>query len=455
MGAPAADAPPAFPVGLVAMVLAIALALAACWGEEIWARRVASRHVEALALPRLPGKSQGLVMQEGALATGHTLPLYGSSELYCCGRPYRATDLFTGAPTGFDTFAAGRNGTADLFFMQTFAALGDALRGKKILVSISPTWFFERHGLPADAYAANFSPEIAYAFAFEAPISRAVRAAGARRMLDYPDTLRDQPLLRAALEDLANPTLFHLARYYVLAPLGRLYALSLRLQDAVQAIRFIDKHHWIKPDGSPRPEHLDWVRLARRGTAIAERRDTTNDFGFPNVMYRRQLRRGRLDRDAIERRRSGASNRDGSLLPAPTAWEDAMSSSAEWTDLELELRVLREVGALPIVIVPPLDGGWDDYTELSAPEREKLYDHFDRVMEQAKVPWIDLRAHDEDGYFLTDPGAHYSSRGWIFVDRALDMFWHGESIASIRAALVTLAEEVPAPPVAPATRPRR
>ncbi|HLY38454.1 MAG TPA: D-alanyl-lipoteichoic acid biosynthesis protein DltD [Candidatus Binatia bacterium] len=457
MGSPAADAPraPAFPVGLIALVLAIALALAASWGEQVWARRVTSRYVEALAVPRLPGKSQGLVMQEGALATGHTLPLYGSSELYCCGRPYRATDLFTGAPTGFDAFAAGRNGTADLFFMQTFAALGHALRGKKILVSISPTWFFQRHGLAADAYDANFSPEIAYAFAFEAPISLAVREAGARRMLDYPDTLSDQPLLRAALEDLANPTLFHLARYFVLAPLGRLYALALRVQDAVLAIRFIDKHHWIKPDGRPRPEHLDWVGLAKRGTAIAERRDTTNDFGFPNAMYRRQLRHGKLDPDVIARRRSGVSNRDGSLLPAPTAWEGEMSSSAEWTDLELELRVLREVGALPIVIVPPLAGVWEDYTQLSAPERDKFYDHFDRVVEQSKVPWIDLRAYDEDGYFVTDPGAHYSSRGWIFVDRALDMFWHGESIDSIRAALATLAEEVPAPAVAPATRPRR
>jgi D-alanine transfer protein len=455
MGAPAADAPPAFPAGLVAMVLAIALALAACWGEQVWARRVASRHVEALAVPRLPGKSQGLVMQEGALATGHTLPLYGSSELYCCGRPYRATDLFTGAPTGFDAFAAGRAGTADLFFMQTFAALGDALRGKKILVSISPAWFFRRHGLPADAYAANFSPEIAYAFAFAAPISLAVREAGARRMLDYPDTLRDQPLLRDALEDLANPTLFHLARYFVLAPLGRLYALALRVQDAVLAVRFIDKHHWIKPDGPSHSQHLDWVRLVKRGTTIAERRDTTNDFGFPNAMYRRQLHRGKLDRDAIARRESGASNRDGRLLPAPTAWEEEMSSSAEWTDLELELRVLRELNALPIVISPPLDGVWDDYTQLSAPERAKFYDHFDRVVEQANVPWIDLRAYDEDGYFVTDPGAHYSPRGWIFVDRALDMFWHGESIERIRAALARLAEQVPAPVVAPATRPRR
>lgn len=455
MSAPAADAPPGFPAGLVAIVLAIALAFAACWGEQVWARRVASRHVEALALPRIVGKSQGLVMQEGALASGHALPLYGSSELYCCGTPYRAPEVFTGAPTGFDAFAAGRNGTAELFFMQTFAALGDALRGKKILVSISPGWFFARHGLPVDAYDATFSPEIGYAFAFAAPISLAVREAGARRMLDYPDTLRDQPLLRAALEDLADPTPFHLARYYALAPLGRLYALALRMQDAVQAVRFIDKHHWIHPDGPPRPERLDWLYLARRGTTLAERRATTNDFGMPNAMYRRQLRRKRLDPDTIARRRSGASNRDGSLLPAPTAWEEEMSSSAEWTDLELELRVLREVGALPIVISPPLDGTWYDYTPLSVAERAKFYDHFDRVLEQAKVPWIDLRAYDEAGYFVTDPGAHYSPRGWIFVDRALDGFWHGESIESIRAALATLAEQVPAPPVAPAARPRR
>jgi poly-D-alanine transfer protein DltD len=102
------------------------------------------------------------------------------------------------------------------------------------------------------------------------------------------------------------------------------------------------------------------------------------------------------------------------------------------------------------VISPPLDGAYDDYTQLSAPERQKYYDRFEAVVDEAKMPWLDFRAHDEDAYFVTDPGSHYSPRGWVFVDRALDMFWHGDPIESIRPALATLAEQVPAPPAAPA-----
>jgi poly-D-alanine transfer protein DltD len=394
-------------------------------------------------------KSQGLFLQEGALVSGHALPLYGSSELYCCGSPYRATQLFASSPTGFDAFAAGRIGTADLFFMQTFAALGQALRGKKVVVSTSPVWFFDRHGPAEEPYAGNFSPEISYAFAFDAPVSLAVREAGARRMLDYPDTLRDETLLRAALEDLADPTPLHLAGYGALAPLGRLYAWTLRVEDAVQTAHFLRHHHWIRPDDPPRPRPLDWPRLAARATTIAERRDTTNAFGFPNAIFRRQLHKGKIDPDVIARRRSGATNRDGRLLPAATAWEEGMSSSAGWTDLRLELRVLRELGARALVISPPLDGAYQDYTPLSAPERQKYYERYEAIVDEAKLPWLDFRAHDEDAYFVTDPGSHYSPRGWVFVDRALDLFWHGDSIESIRVALATLAEQVPAPPAAP------
>jgi poly-D-alanine transfer protein DltD len=64
-------------------------------------------------------------------------------------------------------------------------------------------------------------------------------------------------------------------------------------------------------------------------------------------------------------------------------------------------------------------------------------------VEWAKVPWLDFRADEEDPYFLTDPGLHLSARGWVFADRALDMFWHGRSSAEIRSALSTLAEEAP------------
>ena len=46
---------------------------------------------------------------------------------------------------------------------------------------------------------------------------------------------------------------------------------------------------------------------------------------------------------------------------------------------------------------------------------------------------------------MTDTAAHFSPRGWVFADRALDMFWHGKSDGEIRAALDTLAQQVPPP----------
>jgi len=70
---------------------------------------------------------------------------------------------------------------------------------------------------------------------------------------------------------------------------------------------------------------------------------------------------------------------------------------------------------------------------------------YERTGERAGVPWLDFRAHDEDRYFVTDPGSHLSARGWAFADRALDVFWHAGSIDDIRAALATLARDVPAP----------
>ena len=40
---------------------------------------------------------------------------------------------------------------------------------------------------------------------------------------------------------------------------------------------------------------------------------------------------------------------------------------------------------------------------------------------------------------MTDTGGHFSPRGWVFADRALDMFWHDRSIDEIRSALAALA----------------
>jgi poly-D-alanine transfer protein DltD len=440
--------PSACPVGVTALALATAIAGGAGWGIELYARRQADRWVGSLSGQSLPFRYQTLTLQRAALASGHVLPIYGSSELRCCGNPFLPTQVFASEPTGFATLALGRAGTADLFFMQTFGALGRDLRGKRVVISDSPPWFHTRRGLREAAYAHNLVPEAAYAFLFEAPISRPVRAAGARRMLSYPETLAERPLLRLAVESLADPTPLHRVEYAAIAPLGHLAARVLEVRDALRTVALVWGQGRLRPPPRPEPAALGWEQLAERGTRIAERRDTSNPFGFPDGTYRIMQQRPRFQR-ILALYESGRTNRDGKLYPPPPGWRAAMSGSAEWTDLRLALRVLRELGARPLVWTLPLPGAFDDYTPLSVPARQAYYDRYERVARRANVPWLDFRTADEDRWFLTDTGSHLSPRGWVFADRVLDAFWHGEPIDAIRAALETLRGRVPPPPARP------
>jgi len=129
------------------------------------------------------------------------------------------------------------------------------------------------------------------------------------------------------------------------------------------------------------------------------------------------------------------------------AWEERVEESPEWTDLRLAVAVLYELGAQPFVMTVPMPGFYANLTKFSPRVRGVYYDRFERTAAHTGAPWIDFRADDEDPWFVTDTGGHLSPRGWVFADRALDMFWHDRPLDEIRAALDDLARAVPPPAV--------
>ena len=434
------------PVAVLAAALAFAIVVALSWGWQAQAFHQARRYQRSVAGLYSPVKFLTLPLQQAALADRHILPIYGSSELYCCGDPYRPTQLFASQPTGFDVLALGRYGIGNLLFAQTFGALGRALEGKKVVIIDSPPWFFKTEEVDPDAYGLNFSPEIAKTFIFESTVSLPLRAAIARRMLDFPDTIAGDAILAAAVRALADPTPLHLVAYRTLVPFGRLDAWIERVRGARRVSRLLGRTSLAPPE-SVGPRQFDWPAMAARATKIADRRDSTNPFGFPNEAYERLLRKG-IVTGAIALYRSGSTNRDGQSYPSPTTWRHNVSHSAQWSDLALAVAVLRELGAQLFVWTTPLPGVYDDYTPISAAARRAYYDRWEREMRKLGVPWLDFRSADEDVFFMTDTAAHFSPRGWVFADRALDMFWHGKSDGEIRAALDALAHQVPPPPTA-------
>ena len=191
-------------------------------------------------------KNTGSALQAEAFRQPDLLPLYGSSEMRVAN-PYHPSTLLRTYPTGFTVFPVGKPGTTCLAILQDVAAVGPALRGKKVAVSLTPSWFFEGGMLDAAAYAGNFSRLHAGELVFATALSLPLKQGAARRMLQYPATLKGDPLLRFAVGRLAAGSPPSLALYYAALPLGKLQNLILKVQDHVEVIDFILRQPSLEP----------------------------------------------------------------------------------------------------------------------------------------------------------------------------------------------------------------
>ena len=173
---------------LAPAVTAVILAFVAMTALGSYARSLEARSIAALAADEAiidPGgelyrlKNQGTALQQAAFEAGGLLPLYGSSELNMLrayNRPYHPTNLFRDRPTGFAVFPVGKEAATCLIIQQKLAAVGPALRGRKVAVSLSPFWFFDGLTAWAAGYAGNFSALHAGELAFNTRLSLPAQA---------------------------------------------------------------------------------------------------------------------------------------------------------------------------------------------------------------------------------------------------------------------------------------
>ena len=422
-------------IGITAFLVAVLLAVVASMAYNNRAITIVSRSSQALAPLLLSIKTRDLTFQRAALADPRLLPIFGTSELYCCAGGFNGPRFFLHEPTGFALYAAGVPVTADLFFAETFAALGHALHGKRVVVSDS-AWFTSALGVSPQAYNHTFSPEVAEVFAFASPIALPLREAIAHQMLAYPRGLVGHPLLRAALRDLARGTPASLAAYYLLDPVGRLAAWVSELRGDASALAYLRGHPSQAGPVADARQAPDWPALLRRARAVSAALTANNPFGILKVQWRQcgDIVPAGACASALTLLRRGATNESGSVYPYPSAWVRQTMTSAEWTDLRLELEVLRSLGARPFVYLIPMQGVYDNHTPLSLPARQVLYQHFAAVVGGQGVPFTTFSRYDGSRYFV-DSFGHFNARGWVTVDYILNLFWHGRLGPRLRRQL--------------------
>jgi D-alanine transfer protein len=369
---------------LFSAVVACAVVIAILCSGRLLAIYLEGKTVHWIAPRDFFIKNQGLAFESAAARRPDILLLYGSSELID-PIPNRASDFFSSAPTGFQVCPVGKAGTTSLIILQKLGALGPELRGRKIAISLSASSFL-RPALRPEFYAGNFSLPAANGILFGDAIDLNLKAAIAKRMLQFPDTLAENGLLHLAASCLASGRPVDRIILMAIWPLGKLQNIMLDLQDHFEALVYIfgrgkPVRNWLRP--------LNPHKMHSRKSPDGEGRETESVDAI------------RPARDAAFRAR--------------------ITAASEWTDLELLFRTLAELKAEPLILSMPIDAYAARGVSRSA--REVYYDRMRELAQRYHFPVIEFEQHDADPAFLIAHREHPTPRGWMVYNRALDDFF--------------------------------
>ncbi len=379
-------------------------ALVACGlvAAILFVGRTIAIHVEQSTLPSTAPelfslKNQGLAFQRAAARAQDVLPLYGSSELVIPPVPEKASRFFRTAPTGFQVSPVGKLGATSLTILQKFGALSSDLRGKNVVISLSPEWFLVQV-TRWDWYKGNFSLLAASEMTFGSALDFQLKRDIALRMLQCPSTLEKSPLLEFALRRLASGSWLDRVFFCALWPIGKTQIALLELQDHFAALSYI--LHDIKPTPRRHLEMINWSELV----AQTERKTADQNKNEQKALdLDEQIAPGRRDAGFLKR----------------------MDAAPGWIDLELLLRVLARIQARPLLLSMPIAGQSYDQRGVSRKARESYYKRMRAVAQRYQSPLVEFEDHDNDSAFLDSQEDHLTGKGWMFYDRVLDDFFHG------------------------------
>jgi len=387
------------PVRLHLRAAAIALALLAVVAGVIVirVRQVERKYFVAAAPESSSTKDLGIVWQKEVFARPDLLPVYGSSELIKKA-PYKAAEFFGRYPSGFAVSPVGRASCTTLILLQKLAASAAEARGRKVVISVSPSWFTEK-GANRWGFEGNYSMMQASELFFDAPLSLGLKHRIARRMLRYPQLFEKSPVLEAAVWGLAGDRLRDRALYYAAWPLGWLQNRIFRLQDHLEVLTSIHRDRKLRHLPGHKASPIEWEHLLAKA--------------LPRVKP--------LHREGEAEKRLRHFTDDGAFL-------EAVQRSYEWGDLELLLRATKELDLDPLLVSMPMEYAHFERMGISPQSIDAYGARLREFARRYQVPLVDFVDMGEDPRFFADHFGHPSAVAWIYIDHALDDFFHGRPL---------------------------
>lgn len=335
-------------------------------------------------------KFNSIEAAETCLENGkNTILVLGSSELSGFN-----TEIFSEGNSNFNMYLVGRGHTQCLQSALTLGAIEEKVNINKVVLIISPQWFQTTDVLNSEIFASRFQKNTFNVLLKNNKISISTKQEIIDRLktLEISDEIQLEKIKKYEKAYLKNNIM------------DKIYLEIIdNVENTKQKMKLIDllKNSELKKVSKEkiRFENYDFNELLNEKTKTAKIVCTNNDFEIDNDYYNTYVK------ENLVNSKNSKSSED-------------FSNSTEYGDLEIFLKLCKEINIQPLIINVPVNGRWYDYVGVTKENRKSYYDRIKNIAQKYNAKIADFSECEYEKYFLKDI-MHIGWRGWIKVDESI------------------------------------
>ena len=323
---------------------------------------------------------------------------FGTSELYISSPLVNQCPqkVFGESVSGVDMTYVGEAFDQSLWQAIAAGAYAPASTNRKVVLMLSPQWFFKGNGQQSK-FSSKFSYQLYKGFLENDSISDETKAYVRQRL----ETLGVDGTQIAAANDDTFVDAINDAAYQ--------FSNDLRIRSKIDAlVKGSPKNSPTRSTGEPTGEP-DWDALLSDAQAQGEQSCTNNDYGIHDAYW-----------DKNSQYKSEQN-------------QDFVHADDEWADFQCLLKVCKEAGLEPLVVILPMHGRWYDEMGVTSDIRAQFYDQARSLCDEAGVAYADFSSCEYEKYFLCDT-VHPGWIGWVRIEHAVYDFVNGQDNAFLGGA---------------------
>ena len=340
---------------------------------------------------------KGNALKNEAMADGHYLPFFGSSELSRVNE-FHPSVLAQKYKRGYEPYLLGAAGTQSLTHYFMMNSMEDELKNKKLVFVISPQWFI-KEGVGDPMFSLFFSPLQMNQWLMNVDAKDENNQFLANRLRHFSSIKKDTQLNAAVKKIGKGQELSSVdqkkasVRFRMLSKEDLLFS----------KIGVKSKKNKIDHAADHLPEHYNLEELDKLAYEVGEKATNNNEFEVANGFYTKRILPVK-----------------GKMKNSQTKFDYV--ASPEFSDFQLLLNEMAKNEMDVLFVIPPVNKKWADYTGLS----QDMLDSFSKkinyqLTSQGFNQIADYTDKHSEPYFMEDT-IHIGWRGWLNLDQDLEKF---------------------------------